>query len=385
MGRVPAVLVVVLSAFVSTAVPPVEALVGAPAAGRGRRPITVVFVGGEGGTSFPFELSERGHVVTEENCPPDDSGVGWCVKQWYRGRSTAIGRSIGPLGMNDHGAVVGLHQWTGEGFVWDGEMIPQPEIPSGWEARAIDERGRIMINLHLNPGIRVAVRFRGRDIVSPDVLDGAPLTGMRMNDRGEVLAIAADSDGRTFVWRPGEQPVEVRGPDDQILGLYQINDRGTVLGTGASAQGEGHLFLWREGRAVDIGTLGGPNVYLDIASVGQPDRLNEHDQVTGTSDTASGQLHAFFWSDGQMRDLGTLGGANSYGWGINDWGEVVGMSEMADGEYHAFLWRNGAMTDIGVIASPSSTGAYAINNRGQVLGYQRDADRAVLWETRNRG
>ena len=39
---------------------------------------------------------------------------------------------------------------------------------------------------------------------------------------------------------------------------------------------------------------------------------------------ASGDMHAFLYSNGKMTDLGTLGGACSYGYGINASGEVVG-------------------------------------------------------------
>jgi probable HAF family extracellular repeat protein len=76
-----------------------------------------------------------------------------------------------------------------------------------------------------------------------------------------------------------------------------------------------------------------------------------------------------------MRDLGTLGGTQSYGFGINDHGDVVGVSETADGEWHAFLWRDGRMYDLDGGAGHS--GAAIINDRGQILGY-RDGI-AVLW------
>lgn len=40
--------------------------------------------------------------------------------------------------------------------------------------------------------------------------------------------------------------------------------------------------------------------------------LNNQGQVAGTSETSSGARHAFLYTNGQMRDLGTLGGDYSY-------------------------------------------------------------------------
>ena len=45
--------------------------------------------------------------------------------------------------------------------------------------------------------------------------------------------------------------------------------------------------------------------------------------------------------------LGTLGGATSVATAINDLDEVVGSSQTATGQTHAFLWRDGHMTDLG--------------------------------------
>src|SRR4051812_17006260 len=65
--------------------------------------------------------------------------------------------------------------------------------------------------------------------------------------------------------------------------------------------------------------------------------INNAGQVTGRIRTPNGNVHAFLYSNGQMMDLGTLGGTLSNGQGINDAGQVVGSSGTADGFRHAFL------------------------------------------------
>jgi probable HAF family extracellular repeat protein len=52
-----------------------------------------------------------------------------------------------------------------------------------------------------------------------------------------------------------------------------------------------------------------------------------------------------------MRDLGTLGGTDSYAAGINDLGQVAGASRprCSSGPCpkHAFVWQRGTMRDLG--------------------------------------
>jgi probable HAF family extracellular repeat protein len=71
-----------------------------------------------------------------------------------------------------------------------------------------------------------------------------------------------------------------------------------------------------------------------------------------------------------MTDLGTLpGGSSSGAFGINDNGQVVGGSDTSNGEGQAFLYANGTMTDLGTLPGWSGSWAYGINDSGQVVGY----------------
>jgi probable HAF family extracellular repeat protein len=48
-------------------------------------------------------------------------------------------------------------------------------------------------------------------------------------------------------------------------------------------------------------------------------------------------------------DLGTLGGTSSRALGINALGQVVGWSELASGAVHGFVYSDGQMTDVGTL------------------------------------
>ena len=138
---------------------------------------------------------------------------------------------------------------------------------------------------------------------------------------------------------------------------YSVNESGHVTGQSSDPHGTLRPFLWRNGRMIDLGVLD-PAVPYGVGA-----DVNNHDWVVGTSDVNHGSAaHAFLWRDGKMTDLGTLGGGFSAAYAVNDRGQVVGESQTGSGQVHAFLWQDGQMTDLGL------NNARDINNRGQVVG-----------------
>lgn len=111
----------------------------------------------------------------------------------------------------------------------------------------------------------------------------------------------------------------------------------------------------------DLGSLGGTN------SEGRG--INSLGQITGNSQIAGDTAtHAFLYVAGAMVDLGTLGGTNSFGQGINDMGQVVGYSGLAGKPgIHAFLHAGGSMIDLGTLGGANSN-ASAINASGRITG-----------------
>ena len=143
-----------------------------------------------------------------------------------------------------------------------------------------------------------------------------------------------------------------------------------------------HGFVWQAGTMRDLGTLGGPDSFGLVVS--------ESGRITGFSFTNSipspttgiPTVDPFLWDGGRMIDLGTLGGTFGVGNGLNNRGQVVGFSDVAgDLANHAFIWERGVLTDIGTLGGDNSTANW-INNAGQVVGIADLADgthHAFVW------
>jgi probable HAF family extracellular repeat protein len=147
-----------------------------------------------------------------------------------------------------------------------------------------------------------------------------------------------------------------------------VNEAGQVTGSAVFAGGT-HGFFYSNGMLTDLGTLGG--------STSQGTAINASGQIAGYSLTASGDTHAFLYSNGSMTDLGTLGGTSSQATALNTGGQIVGYSTTTGGDTHAFLYSAGSMTDLGTLGGSSSQ-ATAINDSGQITGSSSTAASIVL-------
>jgi probable HAF family extracellular repeat protein len=112
----------------------------------------------------------------------------------------------------------------------------------------------------------------------------------------------------------------------------------------------------------DLGTLGGSNSWAY--------GINASGQVVGMSDTRTRAQQAFLYSNGTMTNLGSLSGENggSSASGINASGQIVGASSTNNGYGHAFLYSDGTMTDLGTLPGGTQSYANGINASGQVVG-----------------
>jgi probable HAF family extracellular repeat protein len=199
-------------------------------------------------------------------------------------------------------------------------------------------------------------------------------------------------------------------PDSRVL-----NSRGTAAGYADTSVPDPnclgidcffvHAFMWRNGVRTDLGTLpeGGNSFALGVSDRG----LIVGQSTNGSIDPLTGapEFDVVLWDNGQIMNLGTLGGTQGIANATNKHDQVVGgaltatpdpfanspqsacqvlvnngnscsgfpfafntLFAPATTETHAFLWQNGFMSDLGTLGGPDSN-AWVINDHGQVAGW----------------
>jgi len=166
-----------------------------------------------------------------------------------------------------------------------------------------------------------------------------------------------------------------------------------ILPGGASDPYIFHAFQWRQGQLVDLGSL--PGGYSAFPSGISKNGLIAGQAINGALDPILGcpEENAVFWQNGQITNLGTLGGYESGAGMVNSHGQVTGFSGNATPDPYslvglgtqtrAFVWdKTNGMQDIGTLGGPDAFSPF-INERGQVAGFSYASDMAVdpfLWE-----
>lgn len=260
----------------------------------------------------------------------------------------------------------------------------------------------------------------------PGMTDAVPT---HINSSGDVVGIASAGEEKCAAGYKASQ----KGMED-IGGLgsraFAVNDIGiavgdsTFEGSGTGAIATSHATFFKGGHAFDLGTLEGAlysrandinaleqivgfssttldgpysrafvwtgQGMYDLGTLGgafaQANAINDNGWVTGWSQTAvaslMAQTHAFLYQLKEpgspikpMRDLGTLGGFNSYGTCINASNHVVGYSDINKNNnlFHGFFFNGEKMIDLGSLARYTPKGDYSaalgINSSDQVVGY----------------
>jgi probable HAF family extracellular repeat protein len=220
-------------------------------------------------------------------------------------------------------------------------------------------------------------------------LAGLPESVARgINARGQIVGksdfnIFAPIAPRATLWQMDATgryvPIDLGPLGNFASDAFAINNRGQVVGIAETAEGPPHAFLWEDlnhngasdlVEMIDLGTLGG--------FFSQAFAINERGQVVGSSQTADGLLHAFFWQDsnhnhvsdpGEMIDLGSIDQPNSDARGINNQGKVIGFEFLEAGEFaRPLVWERGIISSLETAPDVLSARPLGVSDGGQIAG-----------------
>ena len=259
-----------------------------------------------------------------------------------------------PAAINGQGLVAGTSSagTSGEAAFRYNPNNPAPMEDIGQSARGVVSRGF---------GINNIGAVAGDSAVAGSIAD-SPIRHATLFGSGSVIDLG------TLQKQRFSRANSING-FNQVVGFS-----GPTLDTPKS-----RAFFWSKPTGmIDLGTLGG--------AFAQAFAINDSGFITGNSQlraTTTNVVHAFLapapMAAGAigMRDLGTLGGAFSYGMAINANNHVVGYSTInkVDSRVHAFWFDGNGMKDLGSLAPNSSNPledqsvALGVNSSDRVVGY----------------
>src|ERR1700738_442582 len=146
-----------------------------------------------------------------------------------------------------------------------------------------------------------------------------------------------------------------------------------------------HAFRWEDGKITDLGALPGDtncSTPMAINAGGEIVGISENGQVDSL--TGVNETRAVVWKNGEIGDLGSLGGNQNGALRLNNKGQIVGWSlntvpdpfspidavlGSSNGtQTRAVLWQHGQMQDLGTLGTGNDAIAGLINERGQIAG-----------------
>jgi len=175
----------------------------------------------------------------------------------------------------------------------------------------------------------------------------------------------------------------------------------------------GDAFQLQDGVTTDLGRLpGGISSQVNwISASGLMTGVGDNGQPDPLSGGTLPQLHGLFWKNGRLTDMGTLpeGGYIAFPTAVNNRGEVVGNAQNTipdptpifggDGtQTRAFYWKDGVMQDLGTLGTGTDAAAALINEHGQVVGWSFNSSNpnldnlcygfalttgSFIWDTKN--
>ncbi|NDY55576.1 hypothetical protein G3N56_02300 [Desulfovibrio sulfodismutans] len=307
--------------------------------------------------------------------------------------------------LNDLGVVVG---WSGtatgdiHAFRYENGMMTDLGVLSGGTnsyATGINHTGQIVGKSYTtSSGLLHAFLYQNEVMTDLGVLPGGDFSyATGINNAGEIVGKANTVSGsRAFLYSNGNM-TNIGLPPDPLPSTLPPGATWVWMTSEAAAISPlGHIvgsaiFLYNQPPTIANfqcskaftypieGTLYAfsPHPQDGAAYDAFATAINATDQIVGYAFFTNpflGPAHAFLrQSDGELYDLGTLGGDRSFAYGINASGQIVGKARKASGVDAAFVYAQGVMMELATRITGSSPfasleSALAISDSGSIVG-----------------
>ena len=352
-----------------------------PLEGRTASADQIVDLGTLGGSwAVAMDINNRGEVVGVSETATGAARVFIWTRRNGMTALAGMEESASAVAINNHGQVVGrkgigAFLWSPGGVIQEFSAIPEPlpVRPNDYSYFPTDlnDNGQVLLmngtfayvwsNDHAPQWVMCAdewnlaygINNRGQVVGESDL-------GRAVEWENPTSGAHSGYDFRLgFVWDPDTRHCRrIQTADWAATNAVAINDDGVIAGEGNRQTHRDHNPLYRlsllgvpsplrmtASGGFDftlLGTLGGSGLVggpFSSPVAGSGEAVNDRGDIAGYSFTASGARHAFVWTrSGGMKDLGTLGGAESVAMGINAKGDIAGWSLDAAGNRRAVLW-----------------------------------------------
>lgn len=343
----------------------------------------VIDLGMAGPNGQPFALTRNSLVASAVQAGETVHAV-----VQYQGRAVNLGQP-GLKGPNS--MAFGVNVWAhAVGEAQTDTPDPQGEDFCGFAALGLTSSGTTCLAFVWQSGVMSPLPpLGGNNSVASQINNSGVAAGMAETAEADSTCPAGPQklEFKPAVWQNGavrELPTYPGDPDGNV---HAVNDLGQKAGGSGVCGGFNpiwltnlqplHALLWDDGKAIDLGNLGGTGHGDGIMA----ENLNNYGQVIGSSDLpGDANFHAFLWTRGTgMQDLGTLqGDVDSAALGINDIGQIVGVSIDASFNPRAFLRQGQQLTDLNALVPAGSAlylaSACSINAAGEIIGFAFDSD-----------
>jgi probable HAF family extracellular repeat protein len=279
---------------------------------------------------------------------------------------------------------------TGHGYLLDKGVfttIDHPDAVAETVVTAINNRGQIVGQYFDADGTEHGFLLDDGVFTTIDHPDAGPLgtAPIGLNDRGQIVGFYADADGgpnhgflldkgrgfrREGVFTTIDHPDAGSAPGTGTAAVG-IDNRGRIVGFYLDDEPTGHGFVRDNGVLTpidhpDAGTAPGTGTL----ALG----LNDRGQIVGGYLDADGISHGYLLDDGEFTTIDHPDAASeprlgTVLFGINNRRQIVGQYIDTALRCHGLLRSRSTFTTIDDPGAVSHTGAFDINDRGQVVGF----------------